>query len=332
MRNEENLKKITRMEMQYDFDKKQKQQELEQQKKDLLKSAELNRQRFLKYIFSGSAIFLAIVFFILFRIKTRANRLLQKEIHDRKQAERELVKSMKLETVGILSAGITHDFNNLLTIIIGNLSMAQDSLEDNPPVPGPFLESANKASNQAAELVKNFLTLSEGGWAQKKQIELADIVKETMTAPEIKDIPLTVSLAPGLKPLFADDRQIRQVLVKLLVNAYEATTDINREREITLGAENTFLPADNSYTLKEGDYVYITIRDNGKGIPTELLDKIFDPYFSTKERGVQKGMGLSLAVCDSIIKRHKGHIFFTSEPGVGTTVHLYLPVNEELKG
>jgi len=327
---EENFKKITRLQMQYDFDKQQKQQELEQQKKDVQKAAELKQQRFQKIAFSGFAIFIALVFFILFRIKAKDNRRLQQEIQQREKAERELLKSMKLETVGILSAGIAHDFNNLLTIILGNLSMAQDELEETTSNVAPYVEHAQKASDQAADLIKNFLTLSEGGWAQKKKVFLADIVRDTQATSELKDIPFTISLPADILPLYADERQLRQVLIKLLVNAHEAYTGINREKNISLSAENIHLPVDNSFSLKEGDYIRVAIEDNGKGIPPELLEKVFDPYFSTKQRGNQKGMGLSLAVCYAIIQRHNGHIFLTSELEVGTTVHLLLPAVKTL--
>lgn len=325
IQNEENFRKITSMEMQYDFDKKEKLTELERKKKDLQKEAELKHQRFLKFVFSGFAVFLAVVFFVLFRFKARDNRRLYEEIQQRTQAEHELLKSIKLETVGILSAGITHDFSNLLTGIAGNVSLAKESLKNSEATLLSYLDSAQKACIQAAELVRNFLALSEGGWAEKKNILLTDIFRETLAAPEIKNIPVSVSMPSESLYLHADERQIRQVLSNLLVNADEATTNTQREKKILLSANCMALKEGNSFGLAGGDYVEILVQDNGGGIQQELLEKIFDPYFSTKRRGTQKGMGLSLAVCAAVVQRHHGYIYFTSQIDQGTTARVFLP-------
>jgi signal transduction histidine kinase len=114
------------------------------------------------------------------------------------------------------------------------------------------------------------------------------------------------------------------VLTNLLLNAYEATSDNNRQ--ITLHAQNISFDGDNPFSLEAGKYVQISVIDNGKGIPTDLLEKIFDPYFSTKTTVSQKGLGLGLAICYSIVKKHGGHINITSEVQRGTTVDLYRPV------
>jgi signal transduction histidine kinase len=254
------------------------------------------------------------------------NQKLRKEIRDRQQAEAELLKSTKLETIGILSAGIAHDFNNLLAIIVGSLGMIKESLN----VPGPhsetFLENAEIASNQAAELVRKFLTISEGGWIKRTKVTLAGVLKDTMaSSPQIKKIPCVISLPEDIKPLLGDERQLRLVIVNLLLNAHEATSDMNEDKKISISAENIIFENDNQWKLSEGEYVKVSIIDNGKGIPQDLLGKIFDPYFSTKERGVQKGMGMGLAVCNAIVRRHGGHVSVSSRPQKGTTVDFYIP-------
>jgi signal transduction histidine kinase len=330
LNNEENIKKITRLEMQYEFEKKQKQQELEQQKKDLEKEAELRQQRMLKYTFSGAVVLLALVFYTRCRLKVKVNRKLNKEIRERKKAEAELVKSMKLETVGILSGGIAHDFNNLLAVIIGNLSTARETLDDELQTKR-FIDRAGNASNQAADLVRKFLTLSDGEWAERGKTTLTAVLEDTRdSSPQIGEIPFSISIPEDLKPLYGDERQLRQVMVNLLTNAHEAVSEMDEgKRSIGLSAESVALPEDNEWSLKQGEYVKVSVSDNGKGIAPDLLDKIFDPYFSTKQRGAQRGMGMGLAICHAIVEKHEGHISVTSAPGEGTTVDLYLPACEK---
>lgn len=321
--NEENIKKTTRLEMQYQFEKKQKQQELAQQKKDLENEAELRQQKMLKYMFSGAAVILALVFYTLYRLKVTVNRKLNKEIRERKKAETELLKSMKLEAVGILARGIAHDFNNLLSVIIGGFAMAKETFHD-AQQSKRFLDKAEKASTQAADLVQKFLTLSDGEWARKDRVTLAAILEGV--TPQIKEIPIEIAIPGDLFPLCGDERQLRQVLVNLVINAHEAVSDLSADkRHIHLSAENTSLPGDNEWLLKKGNYVKVSVSDNGRGIESGLLNKIFDPYFSTKRRGNQKGQGMGLAICQAVVQKHNGHIFVASEPEKGTTVFLYLP-------
>lgn len=330
LKNKENTEKITRLEMQYEFGKKQKQMQMEQHKKSLVKEAELKQQRLLKYTFSTIAILLALLFYTRYRLKVKVNRLLRKEIRDRKYAEAELVKSMKLETVGILSAGIAHDFNNLLAVIAGNLEMARSTLQDPYPQPVSFIQSAEKATNQTAELVKKFLTISEGGWIMRDKVTLPDVLSSAMeSSPILRQMPLANAMPGNLKPLFGDERQLRQVMVNLLLNAHEATSGMDKDKKTCISAENLSLPANNPWKLSEGEYLKVSVTDNGKGIHDDFLSKIFDPYFSTKERGSQKGMGMGLAVSYAIVQRHDGYISVQSEPGEGTTVELYLPVYTE---
>jgi two-component system, cell cycle sensor histidine kinase and response regulator CckA len=132
-------------------------------------------------------------------------------------------------------------------------------------------------------------------------------------------------MSPGLTTIYGDERELTQVIGSLLWNAREAK-DNDEELTVTITAENTFIPPVNNRSLKDGEYIKVTVTDNGKGIPGDQLDKVFDPYFSTKEDFSQKGMGLGLAICYSIIKKHNGHISLKSEVGMGTTVDLILPV------
>ncbi len=249
---------------------------------------------------------------------------------DLKKAEAELMKSMKLETVGILSAGIAHDFNNLLAIILGNLEMAKKKIDSSDTRSTAFIDAAETASNQSAELVKKFLTISEGSWATMAVVAFADILSETLdSAPELRELHCTISLPDDIKPLTADGRQLRQVMVNLLLNARDATDGKGEDRDIRISVQNSILADDNPWSLAGGEYVKVSVSDNGGGIPGDVMAKILDPYFSTKERGVKKGMGMGLAVCHAIVQKHNGHMAFTSSPPAGATVDLYLPVYHE---
>jgi signal transduction histidine kinase len=130
-----------------------------------------------------------------------------------------------------------------------------------------------------------------------------------------------------LAPIYGDKGQLNQVFQNLLLNALEAIQagPGGKQGRIAIRAENSIINLKNQFRLKPGNYVMVSIEDNGAGIPAEIMDKVFDPYFSTKDRGSQKGMGLGLTLCYWIIKRHDGHIEVQSEPGKGTTVTIYLP-------
>lgn len=249
------------------------------------------------------------------------------DITRRKKEESELIKSRKMESVGILAGGIAHDFNNLLTIIIGNITMLKIKLGKKDPQIYNFLEKVEHASTQAAELAHQFVDFSEEGGLLRTKITMALILKNAIDlSPEIRYIPCHISLPPDLSPIYGDERQLRQVITNLLINAHEASSD--EDEKFTITAENTSLDETNPFSLAKGNYVKISVIDNGKGIPPELLEKIFDPYFSTKETVTQKGLGMGLAICYSIIKKHEGHIAIASQVEKGTTVDVYLPAYE----
>lgn len=246
------------------------------------------------------------------------------DITRRKKEESELIKSRKMESVGILAGGIAHDFNNLLTIIIGNITMLKIKLGKKDSGIYNFLKKVEQASTQAAELAHQFVDFSEEGGLLRTKITMTSLLKNAIDlSPEIRHILCHISLPPDLEPIYGDERQLRQVITNLLINAHEACWE--KDEKIMVTAENTNLDETNSFSLPKGNYVKISVIDNGKGIPPELLEKIFDPYFSTKETVTQKGLGMGLAICYSIIKKHEGHIAVTSQEKKGTTVDVYLP-------
>jgi PAS domain S-box-containing protein len=248
------------------------------------------------------------------------------DITERKKMEEELLRSKKLESVGFLSGGIAHDFNNLLTGIMGNISLAKLSARPGDKIL-TYLENAENLSVRSSELTKKLLTFSKGGAPIKKPVLIGDFLKETAPMPlSGSNVRCEFKMAEDLWPVEIDEGQMRQVIYNIVINACEAMPGGGT---INILAENIIHgPADRP-SLKDGKYVKLSIKDQGAGIPPENLSKIFDPYFSTKEMGSQKGMGLGLAISHSIIKKHGGFIVAESIVGNGSTFHIYLPVSSK---
>jgi signal transduction histidine kinase len=320
--NEKNSKKIAELQTHYETEKKEKEIALLKKDKELQQLDLLKQRNLINSLLIVSLLIFLLALYTRYRLKMKAARALRKEIEDRKRVETELLKSQKLEAVGILAGGIAHDFNNLLTVIIGNLTLAAEEVYDNTNAAVKKLKAAEKTSLQAAELSQKLITFSRGGWIFPQKLTLSAVLMSTTEYyPEIKPLVQYLSIPPGLNPIYGDERQLRQVIYNILKNSDEAMTE---PKEITIQAENTFLDENNNF-LKEGHYVKISITDNGCGIPQDQLGKIFLPYFSTKDDVSQKGRGLGLAICYSITRKHNGHIYIRSEAAKGTTVELYLP-------
>lgn len=255
---------------------------------------------------------------------TRTNEKLRKEIEDRERMEGELVKAQKLESLGTLAGGIAHDFNNLLASILGNISLAMLDLQ---PSEGPYrqLEAAERASLRAQDLTLQLLTFSKGGAPVKRTTVISELIKETAGfALSGSRVRHEFSFADELWLLDIDEGQISQVIHNLVINADHAMPEGGT---ITIYCENCVITDSSGLPLRPGDYVKVSVKDHGVGIVREHLSKIFDPYFTTK----QKGSGLGLATSYSIIKKHGGHIMAESELGVGTTFTFYLPASRARK-
>lgn len=256
---------------------------------------------------------------------SKANELLEIEISKRRRMEEEILKVQKLESIGILAGGIAHDFNNLLTGILGNVGLAKIYVRPGDKMFNK-LDSAEKAALRATDLTQQLLTFSKGGLPVKKTIRLAGLLNNSASLVlSGSNVKCKLSVSDDLWLVDADEGQFSQVLNNLLINAMQAMPEGGK---ITVEAENIEMSDNYSFThklpLNEGKYVKISIRDQGIGIPPENLSKIFDPYFTTKE----KGSGLGLAITYSIIKNHNGYIAAESETGVGTAFHIYLPAAE----
>lgn len=244
------------------------------------------------------------------------------DLSDRKRIEEELLNAKKLEAIGILAGGIAHDFNNLLFVILGNLSMAQMKLSGDEPAFRHFAE-AEKACLRAKDLTQKFITFSSGGGPLRNKVSIGEMVENAASLVlSGSNIGNELNIASDLLKADIDEDQMRQVLTGIIANAKEA---MPRGGMLYVAAENVDIREPGP--LREGQYVKIVIRDEGVGIPEENLAKIFDPYFSTKYRGSQKGMGFGLAIAHSVIKRHNGQIKVESHLGEGTVVSIMIPAS-----
>ncbi|HTG00846.1 MAG TPA: PAS domain S-box protein [Nitrospirota bacterium] len=235
--------------------------------------------------------------------------------------EEERVKTQKLEAIGTLAGGIAHDFNNLLQGIFGYISLARLKRDDREKSLDA-LEEAEKALHLSVRLTKQLLTFSKGGRPEKKKISLKPVI-ENAAKFALSGSRAACRIAIGeLRPVEADEGQIGQVIQNMVLNADQAMPEGGL---VEITAKNIHAPDDAvPQVLKPGDYVEIAVRDTGIGISDQYLMKIFDPYFTTKE----KGSGLGLATSYSIINNHGGHIDVQSVVDKGTTFFIYLPAAE----
>ena len=243
-----------------------------------------------------------------------------RDISERKKTEQELIKIEKLESLGVLAGGLAHDFNNLLAVILGNISL---SLVDMELTDQNFkrLADVEKAVMRAQDLTRQLLTFAKGGAPVKQTASIREIIEDScrfsLSGSNVKS---EFFFAGDLKPVEVDAGQIGQVINNLVINAVQAMPEGGT---IRVKAENAVTGLPDELPLALGDFVRISIQDQGIGIPQENLSKIFDPYFTTKP----KGSGLGLATSFSIIKRHGGYIAVESALGTGSVFHIYLPVS-----
>lgn len=245
--------------------------------------------------------------------------IVSRDITDRKRFEEELFKAEKLESLGVLAGGIAHDFNNLLTVILGNISVSKMKLDPKDKIHGRLVEAEN-ASFRARDLTSQLLTFSKGGAPVKEFLQtLGDLIVDTANfVVSGSKVKCEFDIDENLWPVEVDEGQMSQVIHNLILNSDQAMPDGGI---IKVSAGNVELEAENEFRLKEGRYLKITIEDTGIGMTKELMDKIFDPYFTTKQRG----SGLGLATVYSIIRNHEGHIEVSSKIGAGTRFDLYIP-------
>lgn len=247
-----------------------------------------------------------------------------RDVTEKIRIEDERHRAEKLESLGVAAGGIAHDFNNLLTAIIGNLSLA---LMEAPSTTRERIEASKKASLRAQDLAQQLLTFAKGGAPVKRTASMRQLVLDTVRfSLSGGNIRSEFSVAEDLWYADVDEGQISQVITNLTVNAVQAMANGG---SLYVSGENLLVEPDSPATrppnaLKPGRYVRIKVRDEGCGMPEEILKKIFDPYFTTKPTG----SGLGLATSYSIIRNHGGIIRVESQPGVGTTFIIDLPASD----
>ena len=245
---------------------------------------------------------------------------INRDITEIRRMEEEILRSQKLESVGLLAGGIAHDFNNLLTAVLGNISLAKTMLPQQERSQQRLME-AEKATLRARDLTRQLLTFAKGGAPVRRSASIADLIRETAGfALSGSKVRCDFDIASDLRPAEIDEGQISQVIHNLIINA-DQSMPLGGTLRIT--CDETLLGEGEIAPLKEGRYLRITVSDQGVGIPAEHLNRIFDPFFTTKE----KGRGLGLATAYSIIRNHDGLLSVSSSPGVGTTFTVHLPVS-----
>ena len=254
---------------------------------------------------------------------------LVRDISDRKRREEErakleaqLVQAQKMEAIGTLAGGIAHDFNNILTAILGNIGLGM--LDQNMGDQGrQRLAAAENACQQAQNLVRQLLTFAKGGAPIKELVSLENLVAEAASLPcRGSHVRCEHAFDKDLRAIAGDPGQIQQVFQNLIINAIQA---MPQGGTVEITGENIKVGNHDRLPLEAGNYVKVSIKDKGIGIPEKYLQKIFDPYFTTK----QQGSGLGLATAYSIVNNHHGHISVESKLGEGSAFHVYLPASDQ---
>jgi two-component system cell cycle sensor histidine kinase/response regulator CckA len=255
---------------------------------------------------------------------------IQRDITERKRLEAQLFQSQKIETVGKLAGGIAHEFNSIMTAIIGQSELLLNDLPANDPLRKNATE-ISKAADRAAVLTRQLLAYGRKQILQPQILDLNSVLTgmETVLRHLMgRNIDVRIIANAGLKMVKVDAGQIEQVIVNIVMNAAEAMPNGGK---LTLETANVTFDADyvsHVPDLKAGEYVMLAITDTGAGMSEEVKARLFEPFFSTK--GVGRGTGLGLATCYGIIKQSSGHIKVYSEPGRGATFKIYLPQVEQL--
>jgi PAS domain S-box-containing protein len=248
------------------------------------------------------------------------------DITERKRLEERIQQAQKLEAIGTLAGGIAHDFNNILFPLMGFAEMLKMDIPPDSPLQSN-IDGILRAALRSKDLVKQILTYSRQSHQDIKPIKLQPIVEEALALIR-SSIPTTIEIQhdidPGCGIVFADTTQIHQIIMNLATNAYHAMEQTGGRLKVHL--KQIQLESDQSVfsEITPAEYACLTIADTGIGIKKDIMDKIFDPYFTTKEIG--KGTGLGLSVVQGAVKSCNGDIRIYSEPGKGTKIHVYLPI------
>lgn len=244
-----------------------------------------------------------------------------RSIGERVELETERTRASRLEALELMAGGIAHDFNNLLTSILGGISLAR-SLEERAGRASEILGKAENAVVRAGELTRQLLSFARGSKPARQITELGELIEESVSLNLLgSNVQSKIEIMPDLWKIYADRGQLVQVFSNLVINAKQAMPGGG---SICVNAQNVKLGDNDVEPLEHGHYVMVTVRDTGEGISTENLNKVFDPYFTTK----QDGNGLGLATVFSILRRHGGVATVESQQGLGSEFRVYLPAVE----
>lgn len=255
------------------------------------------------------------------------------DISHTKKLEEELRQAHKMESIGTLAGGIAHDFNNILSIIIGNTELALDDTPDFSPAHNNIQE-IKTASLRAKNVVRQLLSFTRKTEQEQKPLDIVPLIKESLKLIK-SSIPSSIEIRETIPDIncsiLADATQIHQVIINLCTNAAQAMSENGGILEIAVNHVDHNIKAKESFDqLPPGRYIEVLVKDTGQGIDSNIREKIFDPYFTTKDVG--KGTGMGLAVVHGIVENHNGHISVDSEAGKGSSFRVFFPMVSEQPG
>ena len=248
-----------------------------------------------------------------------------RDLTERMRMEEQLRSSQKMEAVGQLTGGLAHDFNNILTVILGNLELAAERAESDPALRS-VIELAHNAGERGAALIRRLLTFSRRQVLQSQALTLSEVVNDLldMLSRSIGDnIKIKTTSGKDLWHVLADKNQVENVVLNLAINARDA---MPAGGTLTIDTRNMRITENDALKhpqVAPGEYVCLSVTDTGTGMPPEVIARAFEPFFTTKDVG--KGTGLGLSMVYGFAKQSHGHVAIDSEMGKGTTVHFYLP-------
>ena len=271
-----------------------------------------------------------------YRLLRNQNMILEEKVEERTQAlarsEKQLHQVMKLQAIGTLAGGIAHDFNNILFPIFGYTELAMDEIPAGSQAQ-KNLEEILKSANRAKKLVQQILTFSRQGSQERKPFKIQLLLQESLkllraTLPANIEIECNINEECG--PIMGDPTQIHQVIMNLCTNAYHALQDTGGELDVSLKEiDISYEQSNERVGMKPGRHLELSVKDTGHGMEMQVLNRIFEPYYTTKKQG--KGVGLGLSITHGIIKNHGGDILVKSQPGKGSTFSIYLPIIDDLE-
>ena len=252
-----------------------------------------------------------------------------RDVTERKKLERQLQQAQKMESIGVLAGGVAHDFNNLLTAISGYGQILQESVPADDQLLQESVEQVLKAAGRASELTRSLLAFSRKQVINPKPVRIDSLISNTSKLIQRiigEDIEFSADFADAKLVIMADSGQIEQVLMNLAANARDAMPHGGR-LSMSTGRVMVKEGSEGQYDLPApGNYALISVADSGTGIDKNSMERLFEPFYTTKEVG--KGTGLGLSIVHGIIKQHEGSVLVSSEPGNGTTFKIYLPLAE----